>query len=81
MSATGIFEPFRKQVFAQLVGEQLLTVIGQERLDASLRDELATQRRRVEQLTVGIASSLHVRSLAVRAPDREHPRAICSAVS
>ena len=70
-----------EQVFEHGVGEQLLAVVGEERLDRSFWDELTTQGGRVEQFTVGFASSLHARSLALYARDREHPRAICSAVS
>ena len=70
-----------EQVGEQLIGEQLLAVIGEERLDAALWDELAAEGRRIKQLTIGIAVSLHAQSLAARAPDREHPEAISSAVS
>jgi hypothetical protein len=70
-----------EQILEQLVREQLMTMVGQERLDACIRDELSAQCCGVEQLTVGFASSLHAWSLAVRARDGEHPRAICSAAS
>ncbi len=70
-----------EQVGEQLIGEQLLAMIGEERLDAALWDELAAEGRRIKQLTIGIAVSLHAQSLAARAPDREHPEGICSAVS
>ncbi len=54
---------------------------GSECLDAALWDELAAEGRRIQQLTIGIAVSLHAQSLDARAPDREHLEAICSAVS
>src|SRR5437867_3038951 len=73
--------PRGEQVFEQLVGEQLLAVVSQERLDASFWDQLAAQGRRIEQLSVGFASSLHVRSVGRRPPNSEHLRANCSAVS
>jgi hypothetical protein len=50
----------KEQVFEHLVGKQFMTMIGQERLDASLRHELSTERRRVKQFTIGFAESLHV---------------------
>jgi len=70
-----------EQIGEQLIGEQRLPVIGEERLHAALWDELAAEGRRIKQLTVGIAVSLHPQSFDARVPDREHPESICSAVS
>jgi hypothetical protein len=56
-------------------------MIGEERLDAALWDELAAEGRRIKQFTIGIAVSLHAQSVDAHAPEREHPKAICSAVS
>ena len=56
-------------------------MIGQKRLDASLRDELATQSCRVEQLRIGFAVSLHPPILDDPSPNREHQMAIFSTVS
>ena len=61
-----------EQVLEHLVGEQIMAVIGQEGLDASIWDELAAQSGRVEQLTVGIAMSLHPPILDDRGSNREH---------
>lgn len=53
----------REQVGEQLVGEELLPVIGEEALDAALRDEPTAKGSRIQQFTVGIAVSLHAPSL------------------
>ena len=73
--------PDGKQVREQLVGVQLVLVIGQERLHAAIRNELPAQGRCVQELTVGIAMSLHVWSVRSGGDRREHPRTNCSAVS
>ena len=70
-----------EQVLEHLVGEQVVAVIGQECLDASLWDQLATQCGGVEQLRVGFAPSLHPPILDDPGPNREHQTAICSTVS
>ena len=58
-----------------------MSVVGQEGLDTSFGHELATQSRGVEQLTVGIATSLHLPILDDRSSNREHQTAIFSTVS
>lgn len=59
----------------QLVGEELVAVISQKRLDAALGYQLAAQHRRVEQLPVRVALALHPHSLKNSRPNREHPTA------
>ena len=51
-------------------------MISQEALDTALRHELATKGSCVEQLTVGIAVSLHLPIFDDRPPNREHLTAI-----
>jgi hypothetical protein len=61
-----------EQVFEHRIGEQIVAVIGQERLDASIRDELSAEGRGVEQLRVGFAVSLHPPILDHPGSNREH---------
>ena len=49
-----------EQVLEHLVGEQLVAMVRQERLDAPLGHELSAERRRVEQFTIEFAEPLHV---------------------
>ena len=71
----------REQVLEHLVGEQIMAVISQERLDTSVWDKLATQCRSVEQLRVGFASSLHPSILDHPGSNREHRSENCSTLS
>jgi hypothetical protein len=71
----------REEILEHLVGEQLVAVIGQEGLHASLGDELATQSCCVEELRVRFAVSLHAAILDDPQPNREHRRVLCSTVS
>ena len=57
-----------EQVLEHRIGKQIVTVIGQERLDTSLGNQLTTKGCGVEQLRVGFAVSLHP-------PILDHPRA------
>jgi hypothetical protein len=43
-------------------------------LDGTFRNELATKRRSIEQLSIGIRFSLHASSLVGARTKREHPR-------
>jgi hypothetical protein len=56
-------------------------VIGQEGLDTALEHQLSTQSGGIEQLTVGIAVTLHLPILDDRCPNREYLTAIYSTVS
>ena len=58
-----------------------MAVISQERLDGSLWDQLATQCRRIEQLRIGFALSLHPPILDDLDSNREYSSAIFSTVS
>ncbi len=61
-----------EQVGEQVIGKQLLADISQERFDASLRDKLPAQRRRVEELPVRVTSALHPPILEHPPSNREH---------
>ncbi len=73
--------PRREEVGEHLVGEQLLAVVGQERLDRSFWHQLAAQSRSVEKLTVGIALPLHLPILDDSPTNREHRSVLFSTVS
>jgi hypothetical protein len=49
-----------------------VAVIGQEGFDAPIGNQLATQRHRIEELTVGFAMALHQPILDDRCLNREH---------
>jgi hypothetical protein len=70
-----------EQVLEHVIGEQLVAVVRQERLDASFGNELTTQCCRVEELTAGIAMALHLPILGDRHRNREHRSWISSTVS
>jgi hypothetical protein len=48
-----------KEVLEHLIGEELVAMVGEKRLDAPIGHELTAQCRRVEQFTVEFAESLH----------------------
>jgi hypothetical protein len=49
----------REEVFEHRVGEEVVAVVGEERLHTSFGHESATQCRRVKQFSIGFAESLH----------------------
>ena len=69
-----------EEVLEHLIGEELFAVVGQEGLDRALRDELSAQGRRVEELSIGIAMSLHPPILDDAGANREYQTAIYSTV-
>jgi hypothetical protein len=71
----------REEVLEHLVGEQLVSVVREERLDAAVGNELATKRRCIEELPVGTAMSLHLTILDDRWSNREHRARLFSTVS
>jgi hypothetical protein len=62
----------RKQVGKVLVFEQLVSVIGQERVDRALFNEAPAERGGVEHLAVWIGFPLHKPILADGRGNREH---------
>jgi hypothetical protein len=59
----------REQVSEQLVREQVRTVVGQEGIHRARIDQVAAQRRRVQQLdATGVSCPLHAGSLPRRPP-------------
>ncbi len=73
--------PRRKQILKQRVREQLMATISQEREQRTLRHQMPTQTRRVQELGVRIARTLHTPSLKNPPPNREHQPANFSAGS
>src|ERR1019366_9683386 len=62
-----------EQVGKVLVAEQLVSVIGQERVDRVILDEAPAEGRGVEELTIGTRFSLHRPILLCGRGNREHP--------
>ena len=73
--------PRREQIREVLVSEQIPTMISQERIQRTIGHQLPTQRRGVQQLTVGVALALHSLSLKKSHSNREHRWPISSTVS
>ena len=70
-----------EEVLEHRVGEEVVAMIGEERLDAPLGHESATERRRVEQFTIGFAESLHRSILDDHNRRTRHHEPIYSTVS
>ena len=72
--------PRREQIREQLVGEQLLAMLSQERVHRVVRHQMAAQRRRVQQLPVRIARPCIPPFFSIPTKTRA-PRRISSTVS
>jgi len=74
----GAAAPGGEKIGKVFVSKQLRAVIGQKGIDRSLLDEPSAERRRVEELTVRVRSSLHGPILACQQGTREYCRPIKS---
>ena len=63
----------REQISEHVIRKQTSPVLSQKRVHRSLRHQMRTQRRRIQQLTIRNRRTLHPPSIFDPNPKREHP--------